>query len=97
MKWSGETYKQYIERSSSTWNKAYALFPVQMYNGTWVWLAYYETRLNSKYKRYSSWSKREIGDTNNLHFDRTRPPPPPPADMTPELDIISEDMFNIKE
>ena len=43
MKWSGETEEQRMVREYE-WHKWFAWFPVQMPDGTWVWLEHVERR-----------------------------------------------------
>ena len=63
MKWSGETEEQRMVREDE-WHKWFARFPVQMPEGTWVWLEHVERRA----RRYilanegaPLWVYREIG------------------------------------
>ena len=43
MKWSGETEEQRMVREDE-WHKWFAWFPLQMPDGTWVWLERVERR-----------------------------------------------------
>jgi len=43
MQWRGETVEQFWDRVCE-WHGAYAWFPVQLTDGTWLWLEQYERR-----------------------------------------------------
>ena len=58
MKWSGETEEQRMVREYK-WHKWFAWFPLQMPDGTWVWLERVERR--TKYLASYRWVYREIG------------------------------------
>jgi len=78
MKWSGETEEQRMVREDE-WHKWFAWFPLQMPDGTWVWLERVERRAR-RYIRANEgaylWVYREIGsDWEPLWWSR-RPPPP---------------------
>jgi len=73
MKWSGETEKQRLAREFE-WHKRFAWFPLQMSDGTWVWLENVERKKN-RWAVYVTWQYREIGsDWEPLWWSR-RPPP----------------------
>ena len=61
MRWSGETEEQ-RELRESKWHKWFAGFPVQMPEGTWVWLEHVERR-QYRFPCASGypWVYREIG------------------------------------
>jgi hypothetical protein len=43
MQWRGETVDQFWDRVCE-WHSAYAWHPVQLMDGTWLWLERYERR-----------------------------------------------------
>ena len=60
MKWSGETEEQRMVREYE-WHKRRAWFPVQMPEGTWVWLEHVERRVRRcEYREIGSdWEPKE--------------------------------------
>ena len=73
MKWSGETEEQ-RESKWHKWHKWFAWFPLQMPDGTWVWLERVERR--TKYLASYRWVYREIGSDWEPLWWSCRPPPP---------------------
>lgn len=50
MRWSGETAAQRKARMGA-WRWAFALVPVQMSDGLWVWLEWYHVRPRRQFER----------------------------------------------
>jgi hypothetical protein len=71
MKWSGMTLDQHYNHLR-TWRRKFALFPMQMDSGHWVWLESYFVRLNDSY-----WPSPYTQRALEIPADPTYPPPPP--------------------
>jgi hypothetical protein len=76
MIWGGETLAQFEDRAAAGVS-VYALFPVQMNDGRWVWLQRYWAGLHCG-PNMRRWWVRSLDRAACIARPISRPPPPPP-------------------
>lgn len=77
MIWNGETQKQFWERASDG-IQCFALFPMQMESGQWVWLEKYWAASWPCMNGRKRWV-RAIDRKGCVYVPIDRPPPPRPT------------------
>ena len=76
MIWKGETMGQYEERASEYGIRCFAILPMQMDNGLWVWLDWYWAGMRFGYNK--RWWVRAINREDCIYHGPQTPPPPKP-------------------
>ena len=96
MIWKGETMDQYEERASEYGIRCFAILPMQMDNGFWVWLDWYWAGMRLGYNnRWWVMAKNRVGWVRAIkredciyHAPQTPPPPKPHRDpIKPPSDL----------
>lgn len=77
MQWIGKTHEQWLQRTLG-WTRTFALFPMQMNCGRWVWLEHYEVRREPDCRGGDNWIRRFEGSDEFDPGGPTGPPPPKP-------------------
>lgn len=74
MRWRGETWEQRRQRVMSDWHRWFAFFPIQMRDGSWVWLEYvWRLGVSSSYPRIH-WRYSASVHKPDMPFHTSTPP-----------------------
>ena len=75
MRWPGETPAARFLRAFRDWQTAFALLPMQMSDGSWVWLERYEWKMY-RTPIGEDYHRRALGSAWEPPGPPTGPPPP---------------------
>lgn len=80
MQWNGETQDAWETRAKTTGIRVFALVPMQMHNGQWVWLETYVAKAYHNLRGGLNWERYRYSDPAlNRHAEKHAPADRPPA------------------